>query len=48
MSTSFQKMEDLRAHYEVYGNNNNPKCRRTIGCLNIKLNFGKDRGANTE
>lgn len=46
MSTSFQKMEDTGAHllyYEVYGNNNNnPKCKRTIRCLNIKLNFGKD------
>lgn len=46
MSTSFQKMEDTGAHllyYEVYGNNNNPKCKRTIRCLNIKLNFGKER-----
>lgn len=42
MSTSFHNTSPFLYH-EVYGNNKNPKCQRTIHNLDRKLNFGKDK-----
>lgn len=49
MLISFDTMKDTQAHflcYEPYVNKNkNPTCERTISCLKVKLNFGKDTHA---